>query len=206
MKALLVAAVAGVCLASSVAFAEEKVGETLFKEDFAVLDPGWGAASDRQRVEGNRLILSPMSNSSYRTLYQGDVYSDIDARAEVALAQGPESNPGGLIFWAADGEHYYVAVVTGDGRFGVMRMVGGRWLYPVQFQKSEALKTGLNAVNEVRIVTHGNTATMYGNGKELVAFTGHPTTSENLIGFFADSSAGENTWSFGKLLIRKPAP
>jgi hypothetical protein len=206
VKIAILAAVASLSLAHSVARAQENVGPALLKDDFAVLDPGWGMPSARQRVEGNRMILQPEEKTSFSTLYQGDVYGDIDARVNVALAQGPENLEAGLIFWAADGQHYYAATVTADGRYAVMRMVGGRWLYPVQFQKSEALKTGIDAVNEIRVVTRGETATMWGNGKELVTFKGHTPMAENLIGFFADSGSGAATWKFWDLLIRKPAP
>jgi hypothetical protein len=195
-----------VCMAAAVVWAAEQAGPTLLKEDFSVLDPGWGVPSAMQRVEENRLILQPEVSRSYRTLYQGDVYGDIDARVNVSLTQGPDIQTAGLIFWAADGDHYYAAAVTANGRFGVMRMVNGRWLYPVQFQNSDLLKTGLNAVNEIRVVTRSDSATVSVNGKEVVTFKGHPTMPDNMIGLYADSGADACTWKFWDLLVRKPEP
>lgn len=88
-----------------------------------------------------------------------------------------------------------------------MRLINGRRLYPVQFHDCEVVKKGLDTVNEIRVVSKGNSATVFVNGKDQTTFKGHPTSSQNMIGLYGDSGAEKAyTWKFWDLLVRKPTP
>ena len=68
------------------------------------------------------------------------------------------------------------------------------------------MKTGANAVNEVRIVTKGRSAMMFVNGKQVVAINGFPPSAQSLIGLYGESDSELATWQFSDLVVSAPAP
>jgi hypothetical protein len=76
----------------------------------------------------------------------------------------------------------------------------------VTWQTSDAIKTGADAVNRLRVVASGGKATMYINDQELTTITGQPPDGGGFIG--VESSTWEKTphvWEFSNLVIKKPA-
>jgi hypothetical protein len=179
----------------------------LFSDDFATLRPGWGQSSASQSVTSNWLILRPPSDSVYRTLYNDAKFENADIRVKVSQTQGTTDEPGGLIFWATDLGSYYAVLIQSDGSLDVVRRMAGQWIFPVPMKARDELRKGISQVNELRVVTSGNVATIYANDKQIAAFKGFPPAGGGKIGMHVESGAGSFTWAFSGLSVRKgPSP
>ncbi len=190
------------CLGFVMLAADEET--ILFSDDFSTLDPGWGEPSEQMRIEGKKMILQPKVNMSFTDLYQGNLFGDADIRVKVAQTGGQSDRPAGVAFWGSGYDNYYVAELTTEGRFGVVRMTQGRWLYPIESKEQHAVKKGLNQENELRVVTKGNTATFYLNDEQVASFKGFPPEGGSLVGVCAESGAEPYEWSFSDFSVRKP--
>ena len=82
------------------------------------MDPGWGIASDSQRVDGGALILQPPVNLAKYMLYQGGVFGDADIRVTVSVSKAEEYVTQGVMFWGTDLSDFYICVIESDGTFG----------------------------------------------------------------------------------------
>ena len=79
------------------------------------------------------------------------------------------------------------------------------WLYPGAWHEEGALKKGEGAENQVKVVTKGNQATIFINGKEVVSFPGQPPEGGSLIGFAGSSgAAGQNSVAFSNVQVVQP--
>lgn len=194
--ALLLAAVT-VCLAAKVAF----------EDKFATLDPAWGSPSNVLNVKDGKLVITPEKNTTQTILNQANVFAD-DMEASFALTFIKATAPtwgSGLVFWAKDYDEYYAVLLNAQGWFGVQRHVANRYLLPVAWRESDAIKKGDGAENQVKVVTKGNTATVFINGKEVISLKGQPPQGGSLIGFKAASGPeGTNTVAFANLQISQP--
>jgi hypothetical protein len=68
--------------------------------------------------------------------------------------------------------------------------------------KSDAIKTGLGAVNDVMLVYNENLAAFYVNGQKVQEFRGQPPATGGSMGMFAQSEeAAEDEWRFLNFVI-----
>lgn len=195
MSVVLVAVTA--CLAANV----------LFEDKFTSLDPSWGAPGPTMDVKDGKLIITPEKNTIQTILNQANVYPN-DMEASFAMtfvnAQAPTWGSG-LVFWAKDYNEYYALMVNVGGFFAVQRGVAGRSLLPVAWRQSDALKKGEGAENQFKVVTKGNKATIFINGKEVVSLSGQPPQGGTLIGFkVASGPEGVNSVAFSNLQLVQP--
>jgi tetratricopeptide (TPR) repeat protein len=182
--------------------------QMLFQEDFATLDPAWGAPSSNISVQDGKLTLQPELNNSFTALNQAHLFEDMDARVKIRVAKSDNPNyGGGLVFWAADYKDYYYLLVTGDGWFGVKRWTNGRVLDPVPWRQKSALKKGIGEWNQLRVVTKGKQATVYINDTEVVTLKGQPPKGGGFIGLTGNSPPdvqNKTVWEFSELRVMKP--
>ena len=77
-----------------------------------------------------------------------------------------------------------------------------RWLQPVGWIESEAIKKGIGQVNKLRVVTKGHQATAYINDKQVTTFNGQPPPGGGCIGVSGGSPENaQNTWQFTNLQV-----
>ena len=133
-----------------------------YEDTFETLDPTWGTADDAFFLEENQLTIMPGYDEYYSALNTMGTYEDIDLCFDLeAIKADPEGNSfAGVIFWAIDYDNYYYVVVTAEQSIGVFRRQRGRVLPQLRWTTFDALKRGNGVVNELRIVTIGNTATV----------------------------------------------
>jgi hypothetical protein len=181
------------CLAAAPRVADSAV-QVLFEDDFQKLDPGWGDPSELVSAKGGRLYVRPKLGTSQAVQHQGIVLDDATICVTVRFLQDEgRIQAGGLIFWAADYENYYVVDITPDGRYAVTRWTKGRWLYPVSYRKTDAIKKDYNQENEIRVTTRGNTATISINRLEVASIKGQPPKGGGTLGLYAESGPREQT-------------
>ncbi|HET7716438.1 MAG TPA: hypothetical protein VFK86_12510 [Bauldia sp.] len=181
--------------------------QVLYEDGFATLEPTWGGADDAFFVEDERLIIMPGYDEYYSALNTMGTYEDIDLCVDLEpIKADPEGNSfAGVIFWAIDYDNYYYVVVTAEQSIGVFRRQRGRVLPQLRWATFDALKRGNGVVNQIRIVTLGNTATIYVNGQQYGTIKGQPPSDGQQIGVRATSPRNERAvWAFDNVKITAP--
>ena len=181
--------------------------EVLFEDSFATLEPTWGTADDSFFIDSDRLTIMPGYDQYYSALSTMGTYLDADICIDLeAIKADPEGNSfAGLIFWAIDYDNYYYLVVTAEQSVGVFRRQRGRVLPQLRWTRTDALKPGNGAVNQLRVVTVGNTASIYVNGQFYAAMKGQPPSDGQQIGVRATSPRNDRAiWAFDNVKITVP--
>ena len=182
-------------------------GKVLFEDKFTSLDPSWGAPGPIMDVKDGKLIITPEKNTSQTILNQANVFpNDAEASFAMTFVKAPAPTWGsGLVFWAKDYNEYYAVLINAEGWFAVQRYVAGRYLLPVAWRESDAIKKGEGAENQVKVVTKGNKATVFINGKEVISLSGQPPQGGTLIGFkVASGPEGANSVAFSNFQLVQP--
>jgi hypothetical protein len=201
--AVLVMAVAMIFVAANVCLAAKVVLE----DKFATLDPAWGSPSSILNVKDGKFVITPEKNTTQTILNQANVLPDeMDASFAMTFIKAPAPTWGsGLVFWAKDYDEYYAVLLNAQGWFAVQRHVANRYLLPVAWRESDSIKKGEGAENQIKVVTKGNNATIFINGKEVITLNGQPPPGGSLIGFKAASGPeGVNTVGFANLQVTQP--
>jgi hypothetical protein len=201
--AVLVMAVAMMVVAANMCLA----AKVLYEDKFTTLDPSWGSSSAIMNVKDGKLVITPEKNTTQTILNQANVLpNDMEASYGITFVKAPAPTWGsGLVFWAKDYDEYYAILINAQGWFGVQRHVSNRYLLPVAWRESDAIKKGEGAENQVKVVTKGKQATISINGKEVITLSGQPPEGGSLIGFKAASGPeGANTVAFSNLEISQP--
>ena len=96
-------------------------------------------------------------------------------------------------------------VLAANGDAVVRRLQKGRWLTQVDWEEAEGAKTAAGETNTLRVVTKGNVASYYVNGKLFAERKGAPPGSGQLIGLVASSpKKGAVGYAFQHLKITEP--
>ena len=73
------------------------------------------------------------------------------------------------------------------------------------WRESDAIKKGEGAVNQIKVVTKGNKATISINGKEVISLSGQPPQGGSLVGFkVASGPEGANSVAFSDFQVVQP--
>lgn len=191
-------------LASAESAIVASVKKVLYEADFSTLDPAFGETSKIIHAGDGKLVLEPDLNSHYRAINQGMLFDDADVTVDVkiATAGGPTPNFG-LVFWAKSVDDYYCFSVIGDGRVGINHLVKTRWITPMTYRANSAVKTGADVVNQLRVVTVGNRATVSVNGIEVATIQGQAPEGGSFIGVAGECTAEQSVYEFSNLKVSK---
>jgi hypothetical protein len=182
-------------------------GKVLFEDKFTSLDPAWGGPGPIMDVKDGQLIITPEMNTTQTVLNQANVFpNDGEGSFTMTFIKAPAPTWGsGLVFWAKDYSEYYAVLVNAEGWFAIQRHIAGRYLLPVAWRESDAIKQGEGVENRVKVVTKGNKATIYFNGKEVISLSGQPPQGGTLIGFkVASGPEGSNSVAFSNFQLVQP--
>lgn len=181
--------------------------KVLFEDKFTSLDPSWGAPGPAMNVKDGKLIITPEMNTTQTVLNQANVFPN-DSEGSFAMTFVKTPAPGwgsGLVFWARDYNEYYTVLINAEGWFAVQRYVAGRYLLPVAWRESDAIKQGEGAENQIKVVTKGDKATVFINGKEIISLSGQPPQGGTLVGFkVASGPEGSNSVAFSNFQLVQP--
>ena len=179
------------CWSAGIASAAPQV---LFEDTFTTADPAWGFDSGAQ-IKNGALVIKPNPTLAKNYLYQSDVFTDADISVTVSSPSTDAGAGAGIVFWGTDTDNYYMAVVHGDGTYGISRYVGNRWMSPAPAAVSASVNKGAGAKNKIRVVTTGSQATLYINDKQIVTIKGQPPVGGGAAGVFAESGDQPAVWT-----------
>lgn len=164
-------------------------GKILFEDKFEKLDPAWGMTLGdgwTTGPEGLKMVLKPNDAEPY--LNQTSLYDDYEVCMTVtAEFTGDDFVDPYVMFWGSDSDNYYEAGVGPHyGKYSVFRKQRGKWLSPVAWTESPAVRKGSGAQNEVSVVVQGNHAIISINGEKVTEFTGQAPDGGSQIGIDGD--------------------
>ncbi len=181
--------------------------KVLYEDKFTSLDPSWAAPSPTIDAKDGKLTITPDKGMTNTYLNQANFLPD-DIEADYTLAFVKADDPtygSGLLFWASGYDSWYSILINANGWFAVQRLVSGHYLLPVAWREDPSIKKGVGAENQVKVVTKGNQATLFINGKQIVSVSGQPPQGGQLIGFkVASGSQGQNSVAFSNFQVLQP--
>ena len=206
-RALLAAATA-LFLAASPAAACLGKSDPALDDNFSKPDAGW-PNGDNVSVTPQGLTVKPPANGSTWVVNGNYTMDGSDLCVTVALPQtlptpANEDTVGdvGVLFWKRDNDNYYMAAISPDGVAVISRYLNNQWQTIVNPAKSDAVKTGPGAVNEIEITTKGNAGSFYINGTKIADFHGQaPPGGGGPPGIYAESGPGVTTWVFSRVQL-----
>lgn len=185
------------------------VPELLFEDDFTSLDPSLGTADETLGVRDNSLFRVLNDGYWWRTFYDALLFEDVDVTMRVRVKDFASKNGDaiGLAFWGAGLDEFYVLELSDSGTYSIYRRTPSGWLTSSPWRSSDAIKVDPEAWNELRVVTSGNRATAYINGKEVATIKGRPPEDGSLIGFYFESGQDGSVGEYSQLAIAEgPQP
>jgi hypothetical protein len=179
-------------------------GAVQFADDFKTPDVGW-IHNDQVKIGSGAITLMPVANRQETAYNNTYIFSDADICAQIKLNDftKPEQLGGGLMFWIADLNNYYVFNIRPDGVWYIERQVGGRWI-KINSGNSDVIKKAIGNLNEVEVRLSGNAGTGYVNGTKVATFNGQPPQGGGFFGVDAESeNERANIWEFRNFRILK---
>jgi len=181
-------------------------------DNFSKPDPGW-PNSDNVAVTPKGLTVKPPVNGSTWVVNSNFTMDGADLCVTVAMPAtmpnpATEDTVGdvGVVFWKRDNDNYYLAAISPDGIAAVSRSVGDQWSTVVEPTNSSAIKTGPGAVNEIEVMTKGNSGSFYVNGTKITDFRGQAPPDGGSPGVYAESGPTVTTWVFSRVQIYSYSP
>ena len=200
---ILTMTMAAVLLAVSAGLASK----VLFEDKFTSLEPSWGVPGPIVNVKDGKLIITPEQNTTQTVLNQACVFPN-NLEGSFTMTFVKVMAPGwgsGLVFWAKDYTEYYAVLINAEGWFAVQRFVADRYLLPVAWRESDAIKKGEGAENQIKVATKGDKATVSINGQEVISLSGQPPSGGTLTGFkVASGPEGSNSVAFSNFKLVQP--
>jgi TIR domain len=179
-----------------------------FYDDFKSPDRGWGETGPNYYFNDGQMILKAKENAIEPRIYlpllfkNATICSEITTPSELKSANGIAS--AGIVFWAADYQNFYISVVFADSTYAVFRKVAGTWATVVPRTKEDTVRPGPNAVNQVKVATGSNVASLFLNGTKIVDFWGQPPARGGSAGLYGQSEADtQNGWKFSSIAVAR---
>jgi hypothetical protein len=202
LKTVLIGALL-LCGIAGTASACQHSTNALFDENFKNPDPGWGQPDNVAAFTANGLALTPPTGGSawrwnaHFAIAKADWCVEVMSPAKLpSPADADTVGAVGVRFWDRDPENFYTATISLDGDASVMRLSIGKWQTVVAPASASSIKTGPGAVNELEIVTNGNTAQFLVNGKLVTDIRGQAPPSGGTPGIYGESGPNGTTWLF----------
>lgn len=161
-----------------------------------------GQGSAASLKNGAVHITAPANGASWVT-YNGFQFTDMDASVTVT----PGNNTGNamaLLFWATGPNDFFeFSVSEENGTFAVYKHVSTAtepWQVIVPFTKADAIKP--NVPDTLRVVTKGNSLTLYINGQSLGSLAIMAPSGGGAVGIEGEGSAkGASDYAFTNLTV-----
>lgn len=186
------------------------LGEVLFQDDFEDPNSGWEVASYTEAAVGYGDGYYFVRGETDGIMMWGVAYqdfADVVIDVDTTQAEGPANNNNGYgVFCRVQPGQYgdgYAFLISGDGYYGIWRVVQGDHQALIQWTRSAVVNQG-NATNHLRAVCDGSRLAFYVNGQLMGETTDTLYTSGD-IALAAGSLEPEPTEiHFDNLVITAP--
>lgn len=179
--------------------------QVLLADNFQTLASNWKAADNNHFVKNGQFVVTPPLNGVYMYFNAGNLFTDMSACVDVTMTTaGPKMTNtfAGITFWSVDVNNTYYLGIGPTGTFSVARYVAGRYIAIVGWTANPAVKTGLNQVNHLRVMTKGTQAMLFINDKQVGVVDGQPPQGGGEIGLIAQSGPRtRNLYEFSNLKV-----
>jgi hypothetical protein len=144
----------------------------LLFDDFSNPNSGWDKVEETDYSTNyyNNAYRITVNTNMYDSWANPNAQTYVDAIVEVDATKngGPDDNDFGLICRYQDSEHFYYAVISSDGYFGIIKVNGDSsdLLGREYLEYSDSIPQGY-ATNHLRLECLGDTLTFYVNGQQV---------------------------------------
>jgi len=146
-------------------------GQLLYASTFDAYNEEWSQFEGQMSSEitdGSLVITIGAAGDGAYSVLNHD-FSDFDVRVDARrLAANDEYDEIGLLFRYLDVKNYYMFMIRGDGAYRVQRVKDGTIQVLSEWHVSPTILTGLNTVNQVRVVGRGGAFQFYANDQQLI--------------------------------------
>ena len=169
---------------------EPKADKLLYSDNFtARKESGWPIYSDSNYTkyykDGKFHIDVFKKDLAYWMFGRETDLRDFIVEVNATQEGGPDDNDFGLVTRYSDPGNASLFLISGDGFFGYTRKENGKWVTPLNWTRSTAIKTG-NTTNALKIISKDEALTFYVNGAKVGNFSDSNPISGK-IGFWVES-------------------
>jgi hypothetical protein len=193
---------------STVAAPKTGAGQTIFSDDFKSLDPTWGTTADASPIKDGRLEITGAANDD--TVVVNDKYEYGEADISTGMTEeigGPDDALGGLLFWSADADDYFLfAVNPFAGTFAVYQQDENKSTTLIEWTDTKSLDVGAGKTNRIEVATRKDKAFLILNGHQVGEIPAPKKSPGALIGVYGSGSQkAAATFGFSNLTVVAPA-
>jgi hypothetical protein len=194
------AALAAALLAASAG--SGRAEQVVLSDPLSAWPLNFGAQSDIIMLKDGAVhIVEPGNNASWET-YPGFSFTDMDASITIT-PETPNGYAGGLVFWASAQSMYVFYVADTEGTFCIYHFFPGAsnaWQTVVPWTANAGIKKG--AANTLRVVTKGNSVTLYVNGTSIGTLAVMAPAGGGTVGFIGSGTGkGSTDYAFSNLSV-----
>jgi hypothetical protein len=165
----------------------------------------FGAQGSSVSLKNGAVHITAPPNGAGYVMYSGFTFTDMDASVTIT-ANNATGNAAGLLFWATGPNDFYdFALAGGTNSFAVYRHVSTaptQWQAIVPYMNNANIKTGAGAVNTLRLVTKGNSLTLYVNGQSVGSLGVMAPQGGGGVGIEGEGAAkGTSDYTFSNLTV-----
>jgi hypothetical protein len=187
--------------------------KALFEDNFNDTACGWdeydedGASAS---YGASDYVISIHQPNTSAVAVPGARFADVIVETQVEQTAGSTDNNYGLICRYQDLDHFYAFLISSDGYYAIVRVVGGENFKVLSgdgmhLMPSDAIRMDLDSTNEIQARCQGEMLTLYVNGKQLASVVDSQLASGD-VGFIA-STYGEAPVQvhFDNMIVLDPA-
>ena len=185
-----------------------KGSTVLFKDDFSKVNRAWTKWSNfglTFTIDKGKMLIKVPANEWGFVFYNGKFFPDADLCVDVVLPNVDDvANKWAGIGFDNGDDGTYLAAINFEGTVVVQKSSRDGWLEPIPDTQSDAVKTGPNAVNQIRVVWKSTepAVSFYVNDMLIDTFDVDPSRGRK-IGFGLQTG-GAGTVEFRNLVVTKP--
>lgn len=169
-------------------------GDLLYEDDFRDPGSGWDTWSEGttagKYVDGEyRLAVYSKDYMAWSHPADDQKFKDVAVEVDARQVEGSLDSTFGLIVRTQiDEERYYWFQISGDGYYSVERKGDDGWILLQAWEASDAIKQGLDAINQIRVVCYRDRFRFYVNDTHLTDLT-DGTLRTGVVGLAAGAYA-----------------
>jgi rhodanese-related sulfurtransferase len=203
--------------AAEAAEACEPGSASIFYEDFKKPEPDWlglgQLTNGNAYFDGGQLVIKATADADRMVGRAAALFRNASLCVRV-VAPPAQANPGdgggGIVFWAtspANGyaDRAYAVMIDPTGRYSIARSADNSIYDLVKEEPFAAIKSGLGAVNLIKVAARTTGNSVWINGNRAYDFAGQREADNQFIGFIASSEQNQvDEWRFLDMVVVSP--